>query len=376
MPRLRLNWILIPLISCGFVILAGIDLYHLIHADLKRGNYLHVIPELWNRVTGKTIVYLVPYEGAPSGDKVIKGSYNRYTIDDRNFWVKLKDGLAEKGIALHCSNLYRTPLDASLILCHGIRPHPRVFRHTMRFPKERKILAVWEPAVYEPQSYVPDYHKSFSKVLTWRDDLVDNKTYFKFNLSHCLRPILDEKPFETKKLLTLVASNKSSSHPEEAYTERRRAIEFYESRWSDDFVFYGPGWEYCGYHTWGGYIKDKIATLQNFRFCLAYENQLNQPGWVTEKMLDCLIARCVPVYLGAPNVEEYVPKECFINRYDFESDEELHAFLKSITKEQYEGYQRAIDAYIHSDAIQIFSEERIAAQFVDEIVAALEKLKA
>lgn len=50
----------------------------------------------------------------------------------------------------------------------------------------------------------------------------------------------------------------------------------------------------------------KLAILREYQFCLAFENSL-QPDYVTEKWYDCLLAGCVPVYLGAPNIENYAP---------------------------------------------------------------------
>ena len=47
---------------------------------------------------------------------------------------------------------------------------------------------------------------------------------------------------------------------------------------------------------------------------------------------------------GAPNIAEYVPKNTFIDRRDFASDEELAKFLLEMTEEEFntisEKYQR------------------------------------
>ena len=41
------------------------------------------------------------------------------------------------------------------------------------------------------------------------------------------------------------------------------------------------------------------------------------PGYMTEKIWDSFKAKTVPVYWGASNIEEYVPKNCFIDYRDF-----------------------------------------------------------
>jgi GR25 family glycosyltransferase involved in LPS biosynthesis len=53
----------------------------------------------------------------------------------------------------------------------------------------------------------------------------------------------------------------------------------------------------------GGGEKRKVEFLRQYRFCLAYENSAS-PGYVTEKLFHAKAAGCVPIYWGAPDVEE------------------------------------------------------------------------
>jgi hypothetical protein len=50
----------------------------------------------------------------------------------------------------------------------------------------------------------------------------------------------------------------------------------------------------------------KLDVLGRYRFTLAYENCIDR-DYVTEKWFDCLLAGCVPVYLGAPNIADFAP---------------------------------------------------------------------
>lgn len=52
--------------------------------------------------------------------------------------------------------------------------------------------------------------------------------------------------------------------------------------------------------------EGKLEVLRQYQFCLAFENSL-QADYVSEKWYDCLVAGCVPIYLGAPNIEDYAP---------------------------------------------------------------------
>lgn len=74
----------------------------------------------------------------------------------------------------------------------------------------------------------------------------------------------------------------------------------------------------------------KLAVIGGYKFTLAFENA-RAPDYVTEKLYDPLIAGSVPVYLGAPNVADFVPgDECYINVDDFATPRELAAHLHAL----------------------------------------------
>lgn len=74
------------------------------------------------------------------------------------------------------------------------------------------------------------------------------------------------------------------------------------------------------------YRKEKLALLRNYPFALAFENS-NCYDSVTEKIYDVLLAGAVPVYLGAPNVEEWAPAGSYIDARLFSGPEELAEYL-------------------------------------------------
>jgi hypothetical protein len=58
--------------------------------------------------------------------------------------------------------------------------------------------------------------------------------------------------------------------------------------------------------------------LEKYKFSICYENARDTPGYITEKIFDCFFAGCVPIYWGANNITDHIPKECFIDKRDFE----------------------------------------------------------
>jgi len=85
--------------------------------------------------------------------------------------------------------------------------------------------------------------------------------------------------------------------------------------------------------------KTKIETIARHRFCLALENSI-ELDYVTEKIYDAFEAGTVPIYLGAPNVDEFVPANSYIDAGAFRSAKDLAAYLRHLveTPQDYEAY--------------------------------------
>lgn len=86
--------------------------------------------------------------------------------------------------------------------------------------------------------------------------------------------------------------------------------------------------------------QTKLETIANYKFTFAFENSRSR-DYVSEKLYDALIAGSVPVYLGAPNVEEFAPADhCYIHAADFKTPRELADYLSLLEADsvRYEAY--------------------------------------
>jgi hypothetical protein len=71
----------------------------------------------------------------------------------------------------------------------------------------------------------------------------------------------------------------------------------------------------------------KLATIAHYKFTLAFENSIAH-DYVTEKFFEPLRVGSVPVYLGAPNVDDLAPGDrCYINARRFRSPWRLAQYL-------------------------------------------------
>jgi alpha-1,3-fucosyltransferase 10 len=85
---------------------------------------------------------------------------------------------------------------------------------------------------------------------------------------------------------------------------------------------------------WGRAAKQRVSA--RYKFILAFENSIS-PDYVTEKFFDPLIVGTVPVYLGAPNVDDFAPGEhCYVDATRFGSARALAAFLTGLAADEAE----------------------------------------
>ena len=74
----------------------------------------------------------------------------------------------------------------------------------------------------------------------------------------------------------------------------------------------------------------KLETIARYKFTLSLESACAL-GYVTEEFFDRLVAGSVPVYLGAPNVDDFAPGDrCFINLAGFPNPRDLAQYLRGL----------------------------------------------
>lgn len=248
--------------------------------------------------------------------------------------------------------------------------------------KNRMALFLWEGPAIIPANWDPELHKLFPIIFTWHDSYVDGNKFIKIHWPQTRQfPCIPNISFLDKKLLINISINKFSRHPRELYSARRAAIRYFEQNQPNNIDLYGVGWNRPVnilekilpitrqiYPSYRGTVKNKWDVLPHYRFSLCYENIHDEPGYVTEKIFDCIRAGCVPIYWGAPNITDYVDADAFIDRRRFNSDSELEAYLLSITEKEYERFQEAMQDYLASVRFAKF----LPPAFADTIIGALQ----
>jgi hypothetical protein len=202
-------------------------------------------------------------------------------------------------------------------------------------------------------------------------------------------------PFSDREdFICLIASNRHANvHDErELYSERVKAIRWFEKYAPGKMRLYGNGWKVPqkrfgrlgkiryrlekiyrwltlrpAFPSYQGPVISKYPVLANTKFSICYENARDIPGYLTEKIFDCLFAGCVPIYWGEQNIERLIPRECFIDFRQFNDYSALYQFLIEITPESFAAYQNAAVNFLKSTQFMPYRSESFALAVVDHI---------
>ena len=240
-------------------------------------------------------------------------------------------------------------------------------------PFEKRVLLLLEPSSINPVAYVvPWLRNRFAKVLTWDRRLLERE-------SRC-RPIVvnpfaeppdypenrfSDIPFRDKKPLVAVASRRRNFMPWSNYARRDAVYRFFDYELPSGFDLYGRWWNESDFHNaYRGVLygdhAEKVTVMARYRFAICYENNAHQPGYVSEKIADCICARCVPIYHGSEGIEERVPQNCFVDARQFKSLAEMKDFIVSISESEHHKYIEAMDAFCKSDLASKFTRRHFA----------------
>lgn len=303
-----------------------------------------------------------------------------------NKWAKfLKDSFEKKGYDLRLvTMLNKNPVEqlVSSDIIVIAYPVKKDFVFPYDYLKNGAKIYLWaleSPIVMEQPIKLNEIDR-FEKIFTWRRDLVDNKKTFFVPLDTRLEEgIKISKDLSHKRILMAQVAWNSYHYetPLTLYYKRREATLWWLKNHPSEYEFYGKDWLFlleqmqdkykpAFDRAYKGYAPDKIKAVSQAWFALTFENTRHS-YYVTEKIYDVMKAGTVPIYLGAPNIEEFVPKECFINYADFKNDEELYAYIKQITPEQYQQYLTCIQDFFDSPKIQPLSPKSIADSLVNQI---------
>jgi len=137
-----------------------------------------------------------------------------------------------------------------------------------------------------------------------------------------------------------------------AELNKYKAIDLYGrgwDRWRSRQSMWWPYWRnfIALMQTYRGSCESKIDVLSKYRFSLCLENMPMQ-GYITEKIFDCFYAGTIPIYLGASDIYQYIPKQSMIDVRDYNSWSELWSEISTMSESRWNQYRVAAREFIKS----------------------------
>ena len=192
-----------------------------------------------------------------------------------------------------------------------------------KFRAERKVALLIEPPDINPgiYKYVDENYKKFDYILTFDKTLLDSGRNFLFYPFGCCW-VLDTSYPEKDKLCSMIASNKRMTS---GHSFRQDVIR----QFSDRVDHYGNGFKH---------LQRKEDGLRNYYFSIVLENSRPQ-YYFSEKLLDCLASRTIPIYWGS-DISPFFNMKGIIT---FNDIDELESIYKSLTPDLYKSMLEYIE---------------------------------
>lgn len=293
-----------------------------------------------NNVTGKKQdVIVIMWDSATpfswgDGQIINPPNYGGYTIDKGECPVNCIFTTERKYLHSADALLFDTCLTG-----------PTEYRDVPIFFPEKREGQHWIWFAYEQQYYFPmmqeeSYMSKFDFKMTYHQDSL---VHISFTCPWGgLNTFLDPPPKkDKKKLAVLMASNCNTG----GATERTEYVKELMKYMDIDSV------GHCLHNkdmpqpdtrrSHGDKIREKINIISEYKFLLAFENNNHVNDYVTEKMTNAYQAGTVPVYWGAPNVDDWVIGDhSIIKTTDFASAKDLADYLNFLNdnEEEYMKY--------------------------------------
>jgi hypothetical protein len=194
---------------------------------------------------------------------------------------------------------------------------------------EIKVFVNMEPnCVINNSKEVIDNNSKFDLILTFKDEILKNcpnskkfilgaTTFTKSNTDFKL----EEFSMDKKNEISYLTSSKKQT---EGHIFRHNVLNFLSSKKLDKFNIKTI--------TSPPYIPTKQPIFENAKFSIIIENGKYQ-NYISEKLIDCLVTKTIPLYWGAPNVSEFFNSKGIIT---FNTIEELNNILDNLDPNMYE----------------------------------------
>lgn len=243
---------------------------------------------------------------------------------------------------------------------------------------KRRVLFVYESIIMDKNAHEKEYQQKFSHLLSY------NRQTPGLNVFNYQYPVRDELqtelvPFSQRKFCCMIASSKTTNWSKEALLLRETFIQFFSEHHHEKFDLWGSGWDKTPFANSpvckGLFEGSKHQIMSTYRFAFCPENIGTMEDYITEKIWHAFRNGVIPIYIGPPNIDEYIPKSCYIDLRDYLKkdgsleSQKLYDSLSLIDEEKYNDYLQNISNFLKSDIAQKFTPETFIEKFTNSILS-------
>ena len=228
---------------------------------------------------------------------------------------------------------------------------------TVTCPKERTILATWEPVSIK--NYCTAFTRQFGHLLTNRPPWAERHPHY--HLGRGYFPWFNSRTYQENrdfvvppktKAVSAVCSSKAmrwTRHHQRILLLKRLVAEVPGAEW------YGHGVRE---------FKRKCELMDEFRYHVALENHVAPHYW-TEKIADAFLCECLPFYAGAPDLADDFPADSFIPIPVDDPESAIRIIREAIANDE---WSKRLPAIREAKA-RLFSEYNFWAQVIKVVEA-------
>lgn len=232
----------------------------------------------------------------PSGNNIYKNCqfFLNEDIENPDYWVVVDGVEKEESVTIDPNNLIFATAEVLL------------FAHYLSDSSD-KFLNQFHKILTSHNIYRDNVEQSLP-LQPWMIDAEYGKPLFRdSDLDH--KFLSSSHPPKTKTMSIFCSSKGRLESDHDNHRIRYHFVMKLKDRFKDKLDIFGDGINSC---------NPKWLGLADYKYSIAIENQ-SRYNMITEKLYDCFLAECYPIYYGAPNVDEYFDKDSLmqINVADF-----------------------------------------------------------
>ena len=294
---------------------------------------------------------------------------------------RLREHMASKGISVHTADylLKESGHDAQQSYYYSLGILDNFERVLLEGSARLVAFVIMEPPVVVPSLYeaLPRLTTVFDRVYVhningdgYSIEGVDtsklHRLYWPIPHNDVLEPYWEHGE-RVKRVVVINGSHNPHGRSREQYSLRIEAMA--ELSKAGVIDLYGMGWDkwwsrealwlsyWRNYRALMSIYKGKCASkfevLQNYEFCLCFEN-MRMDGYITEKIFDCLYAGTIPLYVGAPDILDYIPEDVFVDCRKYLTWTEMWEDVATLSTEKINEMRIAGRNFLRSDMANKF----------------------